>query len=102
MIVFPVLLGRVLVSDGLVRHRRLNAEEVALAGKSAYRYGPPGPPFRKFGLEQQPTLVEEWAVGTQGRATVPITGRAMNPPVGMQENDPYFAYVANNIRMGLA
>ena len=50
----------------------------------------------------QATLVEEWAVGTQGRATVPITGRAMNPPIGMQENDPYFAYVANNIRMGLA
>jgi hypothetical protein len=194
MIVFPVLVGGVLVSDAVIQHRRLNAEEVALAGrvfgdtlpvdrilltnlsgiggteftvpnsdgtilvnfgngfddavrhfqpargypqpgqllihelthawqianagetpeyywraamaklagKSAYRYGPPGPPFRKFGLEQQATLVEEWAVGTAGRATVPITGRALNPPVGMQENDPYFGYIANNIRMGLA
>jgi hypothetical protein len=74
-----------------------------LAGRSAYNYGSPGPAWSKFGLEQQATIVEEWAVGTEGRATVtPIRGRDAAPLAGMQENDPYFAYIANNIRSGLA
>jgi hypothetical protein len=73
-----------------------------LAGQAAYHYGPPGPPWGKFGLEQQATIVEEWSVGTEGRATVtPIPGRDASPPAGMQEGDPYFGYIADNIRMGL-
>jgi hypothetical protein len=71
-----------------------------LQGKSAYRYGPPGPPFEEFGLESQATLVEEWFTGTQVRATMPILSRK-SPPVGEQQDDPYFGYIENNIRMGL-
>jgi hypothetical protein len=74
-----------------------------IRGSGAYRYGPPGPPFGAFGLEAQATLVEEWFSGTQRRATMPVAGRKTPPetPIGEQQNDPYFDYIQNNIRMGL-
>jgi hypothetical protein len=66
-------------------------------GSAAYRYGPPGPPWSTFNLEQQASIVDEWFAGTNARATNPVAGRmAMNP------NDPYFGYIANNIRLGQA
>jgi hypothetical protein len=72
-----------------------------LQGSSAYRYGPAGPPFGKFGLEAQATLVEQWFSGTGGKATTKILGRDQSPPVGERQDDPYFGYIQNNIRIGL-
>ena len=61
-------------------------------GASVYEYGPPGPPWRKFNLEQQGAIVDQWFAGTP-TAVVPIRN-AMDP------NDPYFAYIDGNIRAG--
>ena len=30
-----------------------------------------------------------------------IPGRGKSPPAGEQQDDPYFGYIQNNIRMGL-
>lgn len=59
-----------------------------------YEYGPPGPPFHDFLLEQQGNIVSDWFrtchVNTPGQ------------PHGLDRseaiNDPYFRYVNGNIR----
>ncbi|MFG2577248.1 hypothetical protein [Streptomyces sp. NPDC048481] len=71
------LLGRVMVKAALAN----------MGGHASYRYGPPGPPWRTFGLEAQASLVEGWwagrldkAVGGSGGETIdifPVTGTGM-------------------------
>ncbi len=61
-------------------------------GQSVYVYGPPGPPFGDFNLEAQGAIVDQWF---GGNATAVVPNR--NP---MDPNDPYFGYIANNVRPG--
>jgi hypothetical protein len=76
-----------------------------LGGSASYRYGPPGPPFSSFGLEAQATIVEEWFSGTMLRAAAPPVagrspvGRRPTPANKMRQDDAYFGYIANNIRL---
>ncbi len=58
-------------------------------GGSAYNYGPPGRPWSKFNLEQQGAIVDEWYAGSRNGSKGP-----------MDENDPYFMYIKDNIRVG--
>lgn len=69
-----------------------------LGGSSSYDYGPPGPRWAEgFSLEAQASVVEEWFAGTDRRAIVKMPGREPE-----SENDPYFPYIENNIRLGQA
>jgi hypothetical protein len=75
-----------------------------LGGQASYKYGPPGLPFSSFGLEAQASIVEEWFSGTQYRAAAGVVGRSdvgkqPEPQHRMRREDPYFGYIANNIRM---
>ncbi|GGF15586.1 COG1470 family protein [Subtercola lobariae] len=85
-----------------------------IAGQAAYHYGPAGQPWRKFGLEQQATIVEEWSAGTENRADPQqIDGRVITwppqlstrppsgPLQGMRPTDAYDIYIENNILLGL-
>jgi hypothetical protein len=60
----------------------------------AVRYGPAGPSWSSFRMEQQALIVDHWFAGSNVRALQSIPGRSP-----MNENDPYFQYIANNIRM---
>lgn len=59
-------------------------------GQSVYVYGPPGPAWASFNLEQQGAIVDQWFGGTS--TPVVPNRRAMDP------NDPYFVYIRDNIR----
>jgi hypothetical protein len=61
-------------------------------GQSVYVYGPPGPPFGDFNLEAQGAIVDQWF---GGNSTPVVPNRTPMDP-----NDPYFGYIANNIRPG--
>jgi hypothetical protein len=63
-------------------------------GESVYVYGPPGPSWSTFKLEQQGAIVDQWFAGT--KTVVVPNRRAMDP------NDPYFVYIRDNIRAGQA
>ncbi|MCC7342546.1 MAG: hypothetical protein IT170_15800 [Bryobacterales bacterium] len=65
-------------------------------GGGDYRYGPPGPAFSEFGIEEQASLVDEWFAGSLKNASVPWT----NFRPARNEDDPYFRYIAENIRLG--
>jgi hypothetical protein len=78
-----------LVCDGIVNQANNTV------GQSVYVYGPPGPNWSTgFNLEQQGAIVDQWFSGTP-TAVVP-NRKAMDP------NDPYFAYIRDNIRAGRA
>lgn len=63
-------------------------------GGSVYVYGPPGPLWSDFNLEQQGAIVDQWFGGI---ATAVVPRRtAMDP------NDPYFVYIRDNVRTGRA
>jgi hypothetical protein len=75
-----------LVCSGIVNQANF------IFGQSVYVYGPPGPPFDNFNLEAQGAIVDQWF---GGNATAVVPNRnAMDP------TDPYFGYIANNIRAG--
>jgi uncharacterized protein with LGFP repeats len=61
-------------------------------GQSVYQYGEPGPAWGNFGLEAQGAIVDQWFGGT----------KVVNAPNRQPEDpkDPYFTYIANNIRVG--
>jgi hypothetical protein len=66
-----------------------------IVGQNVYEYGPPGPPWSAFNLEQQGAIVDQWFGGKRPAALgLPAPSTAMDP------NDPYFGYIANNIRQG--
>lgn len=66
---------------------------------SSYHYGPPGTAWSDFGLEQQGAIVDQWfgryAWGWSSPQDV-IAKLATKEAV----TDPYFGYIANNIRLG--
>ncbi|MER5602245.1 hypothetical protein ABT085_34850, partial [Streptomyces sp. NPDC002265] len=55
-----------------------------------YVYGPAGPVYGDFNLEQQAKIVEDWFVGA---SSVP-------PGTKRDSNNPYFRYIRDNIRLG--
>jgi hypothetical protein len=71
---------------------------------SAYSYGPPGAGWRSFTTESQASIVDEWFAGTDN----PDKGsrQAKYPP--MDEDDqtpdqnPYYRFIRDNIRTGIA
>lgn len=68
-----------------------------LWGHDNYDYGPPGPAFEDFDLEQQASIVDQWFGGSTDHAppgTFPAGRRPEDP------TDPYFRYISDNIRLG--
>jgi hypothetical protein len=61
-----------------------------------YAYGPAGPPFSDFGIEEKAALVEEWFAGRTRWASFAWPGQRQ----AMDMNDPYFRYISENIRLG--
>jgi hypothetical protein len=58
-------------------------------GEDIYAYGAAGPPYSHFDLEAQGAIVDQWWGGTR------FQGQKKADP-----SDPYFGYIANNIRLG--
>jgi hypothetical protein len=70
---------------------------------SAYRYGPAGGSWASFGTEQQASIVDEWFAGSNDPRNSPQKGF---PPMhsddqGTNQN-PYYRYIRDNIRTGIA
>jgi hypothetical protein len=66
-----------------------------VVGQNVYEYGPAGPPWSAFNLEQQGAIVDQWFGGDRLEALGrPASRAAMDP------NDPYFDFIAKNIRQG--
>ncbi|SDM69459.1 hypothetical protein SAMN05660642_03067, partial [Geodermatophilus siccatus] len=59
----------------------LATQVCAALGQDVYHVGPPGPPFSDFNLEQQAEIVARWWSG------------------GKSTSDPYYRYIASNIRL---
>jgi hypothetical protein len=60
---------------------------------SVYHYGPAGPRWDSFNLEQQGSVVDEW-----------FAGRGEQSPFGAMREDPanpYFRYIRDNVRAGV-
>ncbi len=62
-------------------------------GENPYVYGPPGPSWGDFQLEQQGAIVDQWFAG---RTSVNVPYRKAH-----DINDPYFRYISENIRKGV-
>jgi Phosphoesterase family len=65
-------------------------------GASVYQYGPPTTPWEQFGLEMQGAIVDQWFGGIP---TVNAPNRDRMHAAAL--DDPYFGYIANNIRKGV-
>ncbi|MFI7696973.1 hypothetical protein ACIBQ6_48450 [Nonomuraea sp. NPDC049655] len=63
-------------------------------GESVYQYPAPGGAWSSFGIEQQAAIVDQWFAGTP---TAAVPRRTPKSP-----GDPYFAYIRDNIRKGVA
>ena len=63
------------------------------AGGSPYQYGPAGPAYSSFNLEQQAQIVSDWFAGAVPSGTNQ-TGTPKDP------NSPYFRYIQANVRTG--
>ncbi len=79
------------VCDGIVNqtHNTL--------GQNVYEYGPPGRVWSAFNLEQQGAIVDQWFGGDRPEG--------VDRPASltkMDQDDPYFSYIRDNIRMGRA
>jgi hypothetical protein len=70
-------------------------------GDNVYRYGPPGPPWQSYNLEQQASIVNEWFAGKLDPPTsdFPAPQSSFNR---MDPNNPYIMYIKNNILTGSA
>lgn len=68
----------------------------------SYNYGPPGPPFSSFTVEGQASLVDQWFGGDrqQQNGHPPTRKDSDGKPIPQDQNDPYFPYIENNIRIG--
>lgn len=68
-------------------------------GPGSYDYGPAGPPWSDFGLEQQAAIVDHWFGKYAGmwNTTADVIAN-----LGSQAalHDPYFGYINGNIRLG--
>ena len=58
-----------------------------VTGHNPYHYGPAGPAYSSFNIEQQAQIVNEWFSGKK-------TGSVKD------ENSPYYQYIIRNIRTG--
>jgi hypothetical protein len=65
----------------------------------AYAYGPPGPPWDSFFNEAQAHIVDDW-FGNSGRQKDAPLVPGESPQMNL--NSPYFGYIDNNIRAGVA
>jgi hypothetical protein len=74
-----------LMCDGL-----LNQSTTLAGDMGVYAYGPPGRDFRRFNLEQQASIVDDWFAGS-GPPTQPVNK-------ARSETSPYFRYIRDNIR----
>ena len=63
-----------------------------VTGSSVYEYGPPGPAWSDFNLEAQGAIVDGWY---RGEPTAVVPNRSP-----MNQADPYFVYIRDNIRNG--
>jgi hypothetical protein len=54
-----------------------------------YQYGPAGQPWSSFNMEAQGAIVDQWFGGTARQKGQP-----------MDQNSPYFGYIASNVRLG--
>ena len=61
--------------------------------EDVYRYGPPGPDWSAFNLEQQAAIVDQWF---GGNAVAAVPNRQPH-----DTRDPYFRYIAGNVQAGL-
>lgn len=71
---------------------------------SAYRYGPPNGSWSSFGTEQQASIVDEWFAGSNSpdrsskqRAYPPMFEDDQTPA-----QNPYYRFIRDNIRTGIA
>lgn len=71
---------------------------------SAYGYGAPGPSWGSFGTEQQASIVDQWFAGSSDPDS-----RSMQrdfPPMHSVDDgtgqNPYYRYIRDNIRTGIA
>lgn len=69
---------------------------------SAYAYGAAGPSWGSFGTEAQAKLVDEWFAGST--KPKPAGRQSAYPPRSEDDQppNPYFRYVMDNIRSGIA
>jgi hypothetical protein len=71
----------------------------AVVQTGSYDYGPAGQAWSDFGLEQQAAMVDHWFgnyAGTWHTTEDVIANLATQNAI----RDPYFGYIANNIRLG--
>jgi hypothetical protein len=71
---------------------------------SAYAYGPAGPSWGAFGTEQQGSIVDQWFAGDKdpdGRSQQRKYPPMHSDDQGMGQN-PYYRYIRDNIRTGIA
>jgi len=68
----------------------------------AYRYGSAGGAWGSFGTEAQASLVDEWFAGDLARETVERNPQRGFPPKHAEDQNPYFRYIRDNIRTGIA
>jgi hypothetical protein len=70
-----------------------------IQGQSAYNVGPAGPPYSDFGIEAQAVIVDRWfGQYASGWQTMNDVDNKLNSSSAVA--DPYFGYIANNIRLG--
>jgi hypothetical protein len=62
-------------------------------GGNPYAYGPAGPAYSDFNLEQQAQIVSDWFAGS-----VPSGSNQTRTP--KDKNSPYFRYINENLRIG--
>lgn len=74
--------------------------EQVFIGQAAYNYGREGPPWDSFHLEAQAHMVDEWFAGTGRQAPTSPLPPGVSPQ--MNPDSPYFGYIDNNIRAGVA
>lgn len=71
---------------------------------SAYAYGPAGGSWGSFGTEQQGSIVDQWFAGSNDPDARSLQ-RGFAPMHSAQEGpgqNPYFRYIRDNIRTGIA
>jgi hypothetical protein len=79
--------------------------EITQGQGSTYNPGPAGPAFSTFNLEQQATIVERWYVKSLHQVILddPLNpGKKLTSYLVLDDvTDPYFIYIAGNIRAGI-
>jgi hypothetical protein len=66
-------------------------------GGNPYEYGPEGPAFGDFNLEQQASIVADWFAGRAPGSGGFLGGITRQP---QDTSSPYFRYIEHNIRVG--